>query len=154
MLSIIWRLLFLLRPFLREVFYSSSEEKRTWISRFMILLFLVGVVFFSIYKDTILGSEAIRKELDEKKIAYVELEKLHHLEQRKNDTLTHRLELKQSELDRLNGHNKDLTATLNSLKEEKAKVEKILSTTEHTLMECQSKKRPPNNENRLKGLDQ
>lgn len=47
MLSTLFRALFYLAPFIKEVFISSSEEKRQWIGRFFLTLLIVLVLAYA-----------------------------------------------------------------------------------------------------------
>lgn len=62
MIGALFRALFYLGPFIKEVFISSSEDKRIWISRFFMTLAIVLVVAYLGVRHVIVEFNTLERE--------------------------------------------------------------------------------------------
>lgn len=99
------RLLIHLAPFLKEVFINSTEERRTWFSRMILLILFTGVLFYTIT----MGLRNHNKELLSDISAYkIEIEKL------RQDVANGRMTIQMMEKDKMefdiaiSGYQRDL----------------------------------------------
>lgn len=126
----ILRLILYFGPFLKEVFKNSSEEKRVWIGRFLIVLSMSLIVFYLMFSHVTHQNDHLTEENVGLKMEIGRIDREKMFLQEKADFLTQEVARSRTRIDELKFQRDALREELDDLKKNKEEHQHKLSQQE------------------------